>query len=189
MFNLPAVPGRVYFPPCVGTTLQVAADTFYAIPLVRPANFNLITEIGVRVTTGGAGATADVAFAAYHDRAGRPGRLFSTLGTASGLTGTGAAQSVLSPALNVAATPLLWLACVFRATDTIPTVAAISAASPAHFLAQALGVATMADLPNAGAFVTGVSASLSYASGFPAEAPEVTAIAGAACPLIGVKAG
>jgi hypothetical protein len=66
-----------------------------------------------------------------------------------------------------------------KATDPLPTVAAIDAASPAQFLGAALGVSSMAELrhANGALMVTGVSAAMTYGA-FPKVAPKVQPVVG-----------
>ncbi len=102
MITLPAVPGRVYFLPCSPTTLLVAANTFYAVPFIAPKASRGFNQMGIRVTTAGAGAGADVRLALYVDADGRPGDLINAFGPITGLTAPGAygVDSVSTPRAN-----------------------------------------------------------------------------------------
>jgi len=186
MNSLLAVSGRVYFPPCSPTTLLVSPDRFYAHPFIVPPGARGFDQIGLRVTTAGAGAGADVRLAIYMDANGRPGRLLNGFDPVTGLIATGAAASAMTPTLTLLAGQLLWLACVFNtAATTMPTVAAINSAR--RFGSQ-IGAASLAELPTSeGAVATGVSSALTYGA-FPEMAPSVSPVVGAAVPLMGLRA-
>lgn len=190
MYSLPAVTGRVYFTPCSPLTLLAVANTFYATPFLAPAGGASFDQIGLRVTTAGNGAGADVALAIYADLGGRPGKLINDCGAIVGLTSLAGFQVNLTPPLRLQAGVIYWLACVFNvAATTMPTVAAISAALPSQVVGPAFGVAAMGNLPNASASstATGVSAAMAFGA-FPIMAPTSAPAIGVATPLIGMRA-
>lgn len=186
MTSLLAVSGRVYFPACSPTTLHVTADTFYAHPFVVPPGARGFDQIGLRVTTAGEGAGADVRLAIYKDANGRPGPLLNGFDPVTGLIATGAATLTMTPPLTLLAGQLLWLACVFNtAAVTMPSVAAINVA---YEWGAAIGAGSFAALPTStSGLPTGVSAALAYGA-VPEMAPAVTPVVGAAVPLVGLRA-
>jgi len=186
MTSLLAVPGRVYFPPCSPTTLLAAPDTFYAHPFVVPPGARGFDQIGLRVTTAGEGAGADVCLAIYKDANGAPGRLLNGFDPVTGLVEAGAATSTMTPPLGLLAGRLLWLARVFSAAGaTMPTVAAVGSSRRSG---SEFGAASFAELPTSDDHVpSGVSAAMAYGA-FPEFAPEVVPVVGAAVPLVGLRA-
>jgi hypothetical protein len=186
MTSLLAVSGRVYFPPCSPTTLLVTADTFYAHPFIVPPGARGFDQIGLRVTTAGEGAGADVRLAIYKDANGSPGRRLNGFDPVTGLVETGAAFSTMTPPLGLMAGRLLWLACVFDSAEvTMPTVAAHGTSRRS---ASGFGSASFSELPTSDEYVpSGVSAAMAYGA-FPEFAPEATPVVGAAVPLMGLRA-
>lgn len=184
MISLPAVHGRVYFPPCSPTTLIVSANTFYAHPFTPPraAGFD---QLGLRVTSGG-GAGAAVRFAIYRDADGRPGALLNQFAPVVDLIAPGGAAAAVNPPLELSMAGMLWLACLFSEAEvTMPTVAAISTAPR---IGATLGVGSLDELPgDDGGLAVGVRAAMVYGE-FPEMAPEVVPVGGDAVPLIGLRA-
>ncbi len=193
---LPAVSGRAYFTPGAYTTFTVPADTLYATPFRAPPGGLTPTKIGVRVTTAGVGAGADVRFGIYKDAGGRPGELLADFGAVTDLTGTGAYSVDISYGGSVTPRPFMWdnqvywLASLWNtAATTQPTVAALDSATTPQANAAALGVVALANLP-AQAATAGVALSASLAYGaLPASAPAMTVILNAKAPLVGLLAG
>lgn len=192
--NLKPVSGRAYFAKGGSySTLLAVANTFYATPFVAPPAGFTPDQIGVNVTTAGAGTTTDVRLAIYDDINGRPGNLVLDAGIVTALTSITSFSKTLSAgaqALIPAMSPnkVYWLACVFATSGTtMPTVAALDSAVVNQELAHELGVVSLATMPSTAALsANGVSASMTYAA-FPAVAPTVTAILNGKCPLVGLR--
>lgn len=192
--NLKPVSGRTYFAKGGAySTLLAVANTFYALPFVAPPAGFTPDQIGVNVTTAGAGTTTDVRLAIYDDVNGRPGNLVLDAGVVAALTSIAGFSKTLSAgaqALIPTLQPLksYWLACVFATSGTtMPTVAALDSAVVNQELAHELGVASMATLPSAvTASPNGVSVAMTYGA-FPSVAPTTTTILNGKCPLVGLR--
>lgn len=193
--NLKPVTGRAYFAKGGSySTLLAVANTMYATPFVTPQFGFTPDQIGVNVTTGGAGTTCDVRLAIYDDVNGRPGNLVLDAGIVTALTSATSFTKTLSAgaqALIPALSPLktYWLACVFAtAGTTMPTVAALDSAVVNQDMVHELGVANVAALPStvATGAVNGVSASMTYGA-FASVAPATTVILNGKCPLVGLR--
>lgn len=192
--NLKPVTGRAYFAKGGSySTLLAVANTLYALPFVAPPAGFSPDQIGVNVTTAGAGTTTDVRLAIYDDVNGRPGNLVLDAGVVAALVSVAAFTKTLSAGAQ-ALIPTLqpnkvyWLAAVFATSGTtMPTVAALDSAVVNQELAHELGVASMAALPSTVATsANGVSATMTYGA-FPSFAPATTAILNGKCPLVGLR--
>ena len=123
--TVPWVAGRTYGWPQGATpsNLLTVTATTYAYPLYIPAT--TIKTVNIAATTGQTGGAGRVAL--YADNgAGYPGTLVSDFGVIGVLTGTGAQTATLTTPLAVNS-GLYWVASIFTATTTFPTVAGISA--------------------------------------------------------------
>lgn len=195
MFSqIPAVAGRVYHAPGAYLTLLAAADTAYAVPFVPPRGGMNFDQIGLRVTTQGAGANCDVRLGIYHDDGrGRPGQIVQDYGAIAALTSAAAFKVDVS---NPGMRPMLWgghlywlVAAFDGAASTQPTVAAVGATAVSQALSAALGSASLAALPSAAtAGMTGLTASHTFGA-LPEFGSSLTWSAVAtAMPLVGLRA-
>lgn len=185
------VTGRVYFPPVENPgTLLTAHSTLYALPFTIAANL-IPDQIGVNVTTAGAGANCEARLGIYEDNRGRPGALVFDSGVITGLDSTGgktAAITLPHPLMLFANQPY-WLAALFRqAATTQPTVAAAAAAAQSD-VASSFGVADMAGLPSAAAgVVNGYALGSQTWTALPTTFPAGAVSLNAAIPLVGLRA-
>ena len=161
--NLPLVASRFYGLPAGATpgTLLTVTGTLYAYPyyIAGPAT---IKTIGVYTTSGQTGGAAFVGI--YADTgAGYPGALITNSNNTSALACTsGAVSQVYTPTGGlVLQSGWYWLASIFTATSTFPTVADISATYTP--LATQLGFDTAAHLiATSGQAGTGISVAATY---------------------------
>lgn len=192
--TLPLLPvsGRAYFSPGSYSTLLTVAGTLYAVPFV-PGQFIQPSKVGVNVTTAGVGAGADVKLAIYDSVNGRPGNLVADLGAVAALIATGEFSVTLSSPVKLGLWPgkVYWLASLWgTAATTQPTVAALDTGVVPQDIAAALGVANLGALPSsiATAAVAVSVTGQTYANGFSAVAPAMTAILNGKAPLVGLLA-
>lgn len=127
--SLPFQPSRFYGLPYGSTpgTLLTTTGTLYAYPLFING-MNTLKTIGINTTTGQTGGGAFIGL--YADNgAGYPGKLIANSNNTSALIATsGAAVQNYTPATPITlATGVYWLASIFTATSTFPTVADIAA--------------------------------------------------------------
>lgn len=189
--GVPLVAGRFYGLPAGATpgTLLTVTGTLYAYPYFIPGPATIKT-IGIDTTTGQTGGGAFIGI--YADNgAGYPGTLISTSNNTAALIATsGAAVQNYTPTVPLALTGgLYWLASIFTASGTFPTVADVSATYT--LLNSQMGSDTFAHLAaTSGEAVTGISVAATYGtlSGinggvFPASATLTIA---AGTPLIGL---
>jgi hypothetical protein len=185
--NLPFTTGRFYGLPAGATpgTITPAASTLYAYPLVITGN-PVIKTIGIYTSTGQTGGAAHVGL--YADNgSGYPGVLIqaSDAGAVSATTSTTATANTITLTLSAGT---YWLASIFTATGTLPTVADV-ATGYATSLNSQLGASSVANLiATSGAANTGVSIGsqtygtlLSLGTSFPTGA---TLINNAGVPLV-----
>lgn len=185
------VTGRVYFSPVENVgTLLAAHSTLYALPFNVAANM-IPDQIGINVTTAGAGANCEVRLGIYEDNRGRPGALIVDAGTITGLDSTGGkTASLVTPhPLMLFANQNYWLAALFRqAATTQPTVAAATAAAQSD-IASSYGVADMASLPSAAAGIpNGYAIGAQTFGPLLATFPAGNLSLNAAIPLVGLRA-
>lgn len=161
--NLPLAAGRFYGLPTGATpgTLLTVTGTLYAYPYYVP-NGATIKTIGIDTTTGQTGGGAFIGL--YADNgAGYPGALVPTSNNTSALIATsGAAIQNYTPATPITlASGWYWLAVIFTATSTFPTVADVSATyTPVN---TQLGSDTALHLAaTSGQAVTGISVAGTY---------------------------
>lgn len=159
--NLPLSASRFYgLPPGAtpGTLLTVTA-TLYAYPFYIPAAI-LIKTIGMYTTTGQTGGAAHVGI--YKDNGvGYPGALVSGTDGAALICTSGAAAQTNTINVTLQA-GWYWLASIFTASGTFPTVADITAVYPTDLNAQ-LGSDTAAHLiATSGQAATGISVAGTY---------------------------
>ncbi len=161
--SVPFQPSRFYGLPYGSTpgTLLTVTGTLYAYPLFINGVTTLKT-IGIDTTTGQTGGAAFVGI--YADNgAGYPGKLIATSNNTSALIATsGAAVQNYTPTVPLALnTGLYWLASIFTASGTFPTVADISALYTP--LNTQLGSDTALHLAAAsGQAATGISVAATY---------------------------
>lgn len=160
--NLPMLPSRFFGLPAGATpgTLLTVTGTLYAYPYYIPGG--TIKTIAIDTTTGQTGGASFIGI--YADSgAGYPGTLISGSNNTSALIATsGAAVQTYTPA-----TPLVlqagwyWLASIFTATSTFPTVSDVSATYT--LLNTQLGSDTAAHLAaTSGQAATGISVAATY---------------------------
>ncbi len=161
--GVPLAAGRFYGLPAGSTpgTLLTVTGTLYAYPFTisGPAT---IKTIGIDTTTGQTGGAAFIGI--YADNgAGYPGKLVTTSNNTSALIATsGAAVQNYTPTTPLALNAgVYWLASIFTASGTFPTVADISALYTA--LNTQLGSDTALHLAAAsGQAATGISVAATY---------------------------
>jgi hypothetical protein len=169
---LSTVAGRFYnfIAGLTTTTLLTVTGTLYAYPIRLPGNLPIQT-LNLSVTTGQTGGAAHIGI--YQDNgAGYPGALLYDSGAITGLTGTAVATN--TPAAPLALNSgIYWIASIFTATSTFPTVEAISALYTNELPAD-LGYDTAAHaLTSSGEAPSGISVAATYGalpSTFPASA-------------------
>lgn len=127
--NLPLAAGRFYGLPAGATpgTLLTVTGTLYAYPYYIPGPTTIKT-IALDTTTGQTGGAAFLGI--YADNgAAYPGNLVSTSNNTTALIATsGAAVQTYTPASNIVLQAgWYWLASIFTASSTFPTVADITA--------------------------------------------------------------
>lgn len=141
--QLPMAAGRFYGVPNGDTpgTLLTVTGTLYAYPFYIAAP-TLVKTINLNVTTGQTGGSARVGI--YADNgAGYPGALVTgSDGGALAATSTAAAANTVNLTLGAG---WYWLASIYTATSTFPTVSAVTAVYPSSTNAQ-LGSDTFAHL-------------------------------------------
>jgi hypothetical protein len=166
---LPQVKGQVY-PPQGATLASVLTvlGTLYAYPMYIP-NPITIKSLGIGVATGQTGGAAHVGI--YADNGGQPGTLIYDSGAISGLTSTTTVTDTIS-SNNPTLTPgWYWIATIFTASSTMPSVEGISATYTA--LASMIGFDTHAHaLATSGQAPTGISVTGQTYGTLPAAFPS-----------------
>ncbi len=161
--NVPLVAARFYGLPAGSTpgTLLTVTGTLYAYPYYIPGP-STIKTIAIDTTTGQTGGAAFVGI--YADNgSGYPGTLVSTSNNTTALIATsGAAVQTYTPTSNIILQAgWYWLASIFTASSTFPTVADISALYTP--LSTQLGSDTALHLAAAsGQAATGISVAATY---------------------------
>lgn len=161
--NLPLAASRFYGLPAGSTpgTLLTVTGTLYAYPYYISGP-STIKTLAIDTTTGQTGGGAFIGI--YADNGtGYPGTLVSTSNNTSALAATsGAAVQTYTPASNIALTSgWYWLASIFTASGTFPTVADVSALYTS--LSTQLGSDTALHLAAAsGQAATGISVAATY---------------------------
>lgn len=158
--TVPWVAGRYYGLPNSTTPVAVltVASTLYAYPLYIPETE--IDTINVSVTTGQTGGACRIGI--YADNgAGYPGALVYDSGAISGLTSTTVVTH--TPTSNIVLNSgLYWIASIFTATSTMPSVIGVTAAYTNPLMAQ-LGADTAANaLATSAKAPTGISVAGTY---------------------------
>lgn len=189
--NLPLATGRFYGLPAGSTpgTLLTVTGTLYAYPFYVP-NAVTVKTIGIDTTTGQTGGGAFIGI--YADNgSGYPGALVPTSNNSSALIATsGAAVQNYTPTTAITLQAgWYWLASIFTASGTFPTVADVSALYTP--LSTQLGSDTFAHMAaTSGQAATGVTVAATYgtlsginAGVFPTGA---TLTLNAGTPLIGL---
>lgn len=183
---LPWVKGRFYGVPqgTTPTALLTITGTLYAYPIYVPETIAIQT-LNLSVTTGQTGGAAHLGI--YADNNGYPGALIYDSGAVTGLTST--AVSTVTPSTPPVLTPgWYWVASIFTASSTFPSVAGTSVTytqqNPAiiGWDTAAHALATSAEA------VTGISVAGTYGAlpaTFPASA-TVTLAAGTPIVAVGV---
>lgn len=160
--SLPMVTGRFYGLP-YGTTpvaLLTVISTLYAYPIYI-ASTTTVSTINIGVTTGQTGGAAHVGI--YADNgAGYPGDLVYDSGAIAGLTSTTVVtKSGVATTLNAG---WYWIASIFTASSTFPSVTAATSNYGTALNAQ-LGSDTAAHLlATTGQAATGISVAGTYGS-------------------------
>lgn len=143
-------------------TLLTVTGTLYAYPYYIPGP-SMIKTIGINTTTGQTGGAAFVGL--YADNgAGYPGNLVANSNNTTALAATsGAAVQNYTPTSPLALNGgLYWLASIFTASGTFPTVADLTAVYPSITNSQ-LGSDTALHLSAASAeAATGISVAATY---------------------------
>jgi hypothetical protein len=182
----PFVSGRFYFGNPGDTALAVltVASTLYAVPVQVPNNISL-ASLGISTTTGQTGGACHLGV--YEDNgSGYPGALIVDSGAITGMTATAInSASLSSPPSLLPST--VWLASIFTASSTMPSVAGIdplyTGATNAYLGADTAAHAAAA---SATAF-TGISVAGTYGA-LPANFPSgatLTMNAATPCPILG----
>jgi hypothetical protein len=179
--SVPVVAGRFYGAPAGVTPVGVltVTATTYAYPLYIPAS--TIKTVNISATSGQTGGAGR--YALYADNgSGYPGALVSDFGVIGALTGTSVQTVTLATPLALAS-GLYWVASIFTATSTFPTVTGITA-SYGNVLPYQLGFDTAAHaLATSAEAATGISVAGTYGA-FPATfAASATLTLNAATPL------
>lgn len=158
--GLPAVTGRFYGVPDGATPVAVltVTATLYAYPIYIP-NTVVVSTLNISCTTGQTGGACHMGI--YADNAaGYPGALVYDSGAVSGLTSTAVVTKT-----SVATTlkpGWYWIATIFTASGTFPSVAGITAGYGSATNAQ-LGSDTAAHaLAVSGQAATGISVAGTY---------------------------
>lgn len=159
--NLPMAASRFYGLPLgdtPGTVLSVTG-TLYAYPFYIAAA-TLIKTVGVYTTTGQTGGAAHAGL--YNDNgSGYPGTLVSGSdgGALAATSGAVSQTNTVNLTLNAG---WYWLASIFTASSTFPTMASVSAVYPSATNGQ-LGSDTAAHLiATSGEAATGISVAATY---------------------------
>lgn len=186
--NLPMQPSRFYGLPYGQTpgTLLTVTGTLYAYPFYVAAPM-LIKTINLNVTTGQTGGSARVGI--YADNgAGYPGALVNgSDGGALAATATAAVANTINVTLQ---SGWYWLASIYTASSTFPTVSDLTAVYPSATNSQ-LGSDTFAHMiATSGQAAIGISVAATFgalntinSSTFPTGA---TLVLNAGVPLIGL---
>ena len=158
--NLPMVASRFYGLPAGATpgTLLTVTGTLYAYPYYVPSSI-LIKTIGIYTTSGQTGGAARIGI--YADNgSGYPGSLVS--GTDGGALAATSGAAVQNNTINVTlGAGWYWLASIFTASGTFPTVADVSATYTP--LNTQLGSDTALHLAaTSGEAATGISVAATY---------------------------
>jgi hypothetical protein len=191
--NIPYVSQRAYFPKGSYGTFLTEADTAYALPFI-PANGGFVPDqIGVRVTTQGAGANCDVRCAIYTDIGGRPGKLVHDSGLITALTSATSFTASITGALRPTlwGGKLYWLVAAFDgAASTQPTVAGLATAVLPQDITAALGVADIASIPSAvAAGAVGLKGTYTMPGAFPEySSVSWSVVLNAVVPMVGLRA-
>jgi len=161
--GVPLVASRFYGLPAGATpgTLLTVTGTLYAYPYFVPGPATIKT-LGIDTTTGQTGGGAFIGI--YADNgAGYPGALVATSNNTAALAATsGAAVQNYTPTTALSLSGgLYWLASIFTASGTFPTVADVSATYTPLF--SQLGADTALHLAaTSGQATTGVSVAATY---------------------------
>lgn len=142
--QLPMAASRFYGLPYgqTPTTFLTVTGTLYAYPFYIAAT-TLIKTVGIYTTTGQTGGAAHAGL--YNDNgAGYPGTLVANSDGGALLATSGAVSQTNTVSLTLPA-GWYWLASIFTATSTFPTVAALDAIYPSATVSQ-LGFDTAAHL-------------------------------------------
>jgi hypothetical protein len=180
---LSTVAGRFYnfISGLTTTTLLTVTGTLYAYPVRLPGNLPIQT-LNLSVTTGQTGGAVHVGI--YADNgAGYPGALLYDSGANTGPAST--AVATITPAAPIALNSgIYWIATIFTATSTFPTVEAISALYTNELPAD-LGYDTAAHaLASSGEAPSGISVAATYGT-LPATFPTgATLTLNAGTPII-----
>lgn len=157
------VTGLWYTPPhaTVLAAVITTIDTLYAVPLqiFRPIS---IQALGLNCTTGQAGGAARIGI--YSNTSGRPDALLHQGSSTLDLSTSG------GKSISVTGSPTYqpgwyWLATLFTASSTMPSVVQVSSTDAGT--AELIGHGTLATAFQASNGPTGVSVARTYASGFP----------------------
>jgi hypothetical protein len=170
---LPMVKGQFYGP--VSATLAsvlTVLGTLYAYPIYVP-NPITVKSLCLSVATGQTGGAAHVGL--YADNGGQPGALVYDSGAITGLTSTAVVTDTISSG-NPTLTPgWYWVATIFTAGSTMPSVEGISATYTA--LASMIGFDTAAHaLATSGEAPTGISVTGQTYGALPATFPSGSTI-------------
>jgi hypothetical protein len=173
-----------YGPPgeTLTTNFLTVASTLYMHPLYIPQRVTL-KSISCNVTTGQTGGKANMGI--YSSRNARPYRRLFAAAEVTGLTGAAAGTGAFTDALVNPG--WYWLAGVFGATSTMPSVAGISQALSSR-INQLLGSASAVNAlaiatTNLG---TGLSGSFTYAA-LPDTPPTMSLRSSAATPAFAIE--
>jgi hypothetical protein len=181
---LPMVKGQFYGP--VGATLAsvlTVLGTLYAYPIYVP-NPITVKSLSIGVATGQTGGAAHVGI--YADNGGQPGALVYDSGAITGLTSTTVVTDTIASS-NPTLTPgWYWVATIFTASSTMPSVDGISATYTA--LASMIGFDTAAHaLATSGEAPSGVAVTGQTYGALPASFPTGGAITlNAATPAVAI---
>lgn len=182
--SAPWVTGRFYGLP-TGTTpvaILTLTATLYAYPIYVP-NTVTVSTFNIGVTTGQTGGAAHVGI--YADNgAGYPGALVYDSGAISGLTSTTViTKSGVATTLNAG---VYWIASIFTASSTFPSVTGITA-NYGCSLNALLGSDTAAHaLATSGQAVTGISVAGTYGALPTTFTAAATLTLNAATPVISI---
>ncbi len=160
---IPWAASRFYGNPLGNTpgTLLTVTGTLYAYPLYIPGPVTVKT-FGVYTTTGQTGGAAFIGL--YADNgAGYPGTLVTGTYNSTAITATATGVQNYTPTGGtVLQSGLYWLASIFTASGTYPTVADVAAVYPSATNSQ-LGASSAANLiATSGEAATGVSVAATY---------------------------
>ena len=182
--DVPWVTGRFYGLPKGATPVAVltVASTLYAYPVYVP-NTATVSTLNIGVTTGQTGGAAHVGI--YADNgSGYPGDLVYDSGAVSGLTSTTVVtKSSVATTLQAG---LYWIATIFTASSTFPSVSAITANYGCALNAM-LGSDTAAHmLATSGEAATGISVAGTYGALPATFTAGATLTLNAATPVISI---